>query len=100
MKYALEFATFRENISLNKYRQKGGDIMYKKVIKYLIINLFTLLIVLQVAEINQTNVYAKNKSDIKALKQIIKQQRKKGAVVPQKINGWSYKWDKKNRKAY
>lgn len=29
--------------------------MYKKVIKYLLMNLLTLQIVLQVAEINQTN---------------------------------------------
>ncbi|MCI9618093.1 MAG: hypothetical protein HFG31_08865 [Eubacterium sp.] len=55
--------------------------MYKQVIKYLIIKLFTLLIVLQVVGINQTNVYAKNKNDVRALKHIIKVQRKRGAKV-------------------
>lgn len=37
----------------------------------------------------------KNAHDVKALKQIIKQQRNRGAEVPRKMNAWTYKWDKK-----
>lgn len=57
--------------------------------------LMFLLLVCSFAAIPVEAKVKKNDNDVKALKQIIKQQRKRGAVVPKKMNGWSFKWDKK-----
>ena len=59
-----------------------------------------LLIVLQAIGINQTKVYAKNKNDVRALKNIIQVQRKRGAKVSKNINDTNeYRW-KKGRLIY
>ena len=67
---------------------------YRIIMKILIVIVFVV-----VGFISQnTNVEAKvkkNTHDVKALKQIIKQQRNRGAEVPRKMNAWTYKWDKK-----
>ena len=68
--------------------------MFKNIIKYMMINIFILLIVLQGAQINHTTVYAKNKNDVIALKHIIKVQRKRGADVSKNINSIEYTWEK------
>ena len=67
---------------------------YRFIMKILIVLVFVVGCFIS----QNTNVEAKvkkNVHDVKALKQIIKQQRNRGARVPRNINARKYKWDKK-----